>query len=104
MLEESYCKKCGKEFYPGPEHVYRDREGWYCCWTCFNHRNDDKIKKKKGTAAYRVERCDLEGNVIDIFKSSYEAAETLNCQPDGIKEACRVGKEYKGYLWRYKLN
>lgn len=42
-LVEKKCKKCGKIFVPAPLHRYRDeRSGYYCSWTCYNHRKDPK--------------------------------------------------------------
>jgi hypothetical protein len=36
------CAKCGREFIPAPQHVFRAEWKWYCKWTCYNHRNDTK--------------------------------------------------------------
>ena len=53
------CAKCGKEFVPAPQHVYKEvKDGntvWYCSWTCFNHRNGgNHMKNCKPTQAQRV--------------------------------------------------
>lgn len=94
----SYCVKCGKEFYPTPEHVYKDSKGRYCCWTCFNHRNDGK--------KYRwpeVEKCTLTGYVENTYQSINKAAEyNWGCSTYGITKAIETGKPYKGYIWRHK--
>lgn len=97
MLEGSYCKTCGKEFFPTPLHVYKDTRGVYCCWTCYNHR----ASKKKGIYAYRVERYDLEGNFLDIYDSADIAAEAFGIIGRYIQKACREGTPYGGYLWKY---
>ena len=41
-LREKRCDLCGKSFIPTYEYVYHDKKqgGWFCSWTCFNHRND----------------------------------------------------------------
>ena len=41
-----FCKRCGKEFYPTYQHTYKKDGIYYCSWTCFNHRNDDKPKRE----------------------------------------------------------
>lgn len=46
-LVDTKCAKCGKIFVPAPQHVYRDNGKWYCTWTCYNHRKDEKKKKEK---------------------------------------------------------
>ena len=37
---ETDCVKCGKKFVPAPYHVYKTWKGYYCSWSCYNHRND----------------------------------------------------------------
>ena len=98
MLEGSYCKTCGKEFFPTPLHVYKDTRGVYCCWTCFNHRTS----KKKGIYAYKIECYDLDGNFLDIYDSADAVAELLGFDKWHVQAACRSGKEYRGYLWKYE--
>lgn len=51
MIKRDYfrlvkCKKCGKQFAPAPQHVYKDEGRYYCTWTCFNHRKDDRKKNR----------------------------------------------------------
>ena len=45
-IVEKACPRCKKIFCPAAYHVYRDKKGYYCSWTCYNHK-DDKNKKKK---------------------------------------------------------
>lgn len=42
VFPEKKCKKCGKTFIAAPEHQYRFEGSWFCSWTCYLHRNDDK--------------------------------------------------------------
>lgn len=94
-----YCAKCGKEFYPTPMHRYKDgRRRRYCCWTCFNHRNDGR--KTHWTP---VECLYPSGELVKTFQSATKAAEWLGGNPSLIKEACMKDTEYKGYLWRFKV-
>ena len=44
-IVETECPKCGKVFVPAPYHVYKTHNGYYCSWSCFNHRNDKKEQK-----------------------------------------------------------
>lgn len=96
-LEPSYCKKCGKEFYPTPMHVYRDSTGTYCCWTCFSHRR----KKKPASNAKKVEQY-LDDEPWKTFSSATEAAKYIGGLPAGIRKACLTGTKYKCFFWRYK--
>ena len=32
------CPVCGKEFFPGPDWVYKNFEGIYCTWGCKRKR------------------------------------------------------------------
>lgn len=97
-LKAVYCIKCGKEFYPTSEHIYKDNRGRYCSWTCFNHRNDGK--KSRYTP---VEKCTLNGVLIETYQSLNKANEyNAGCSISGIREAIETREPYKGFLWRYK--
>lgn len=99
MIERK-CKKCGKNFIPAYYHVYKDGGKIYCSWTCYNHRNDSKVKKE---AKYKVvEVCDKDGSLIRAYKSAIEAAEQLGFCINNIRKACVDGSEYNGFLWKYK--
>lgn len=98
-LGESICKKCGKIFYRAAKHVYKDTKGFYCSWTCFNHRND---KKKKYENFKHIELCSLDGTVIQTFRSaSYAECYVPHATAVSIRKACESGKPYRGYIWRY---
>lgn len=96
----AYCRKCGKEFFPTPEHVYRSGSKLYCCWTCFNHRNDNKKRRP----AKQVEWRTMDGYLLNTFQSAADAAASIegNFQAKTIRTACRLGTPYKGYRWNYK--
>lgn len=97
-LQECYCTKCGKEFYPTPVHIYKDYNGRYCSWTCFNHRNDGKPNKPMAVECVYPET----GEVAKTFPSATKAAEWIGAVPKTITRALELGCESKGYLWRYK--
>lgn len=45
------CKRCGKVFIPGAEHIYKSkkyksRSIYYCSWTCYLHSEDKELKLK----------------------------------------------------------
>lgn len=97
------CPKCGKNFIPAPFHVYRitKKNGYifYCSWTCYLHRND---KKKKGYHYKHVEQLTPEGKLVQTIIGTAEAAALIDGTQGGISKACKTGKIYKGFLWRYK--
>lgn len=100
ILPERKCSLCGKMFIPAPELIYRDKHKrtMFCSWHCFNHRNDNKPGKKVNA----VEKCTLSGEVIETYVSARIAAEIINAEPWYIRNACKTGNTYRGYLWRYK--
>lgn len=44
LIKEKKCAKCGKNFIVAIEHRYKEHGKFYCSWTCYNHRNDDKTE------------------------------------------------------------
>ena len=48
-MEERTCAKCGKVFLPAPYHRFREKSKglWYCCWTCYNHKDDAKEEEEQ---------------------------------------------------------
>ena len=100
---ETKCKRCGKNFWVAPYHIYRDEKGMYCTWTCYNHRNDDEPKAQTQQKSIPVLQCDKSsGLVIATFNSITEAADHINGEAKTISRAYTTDKPYKGYLWRYK--
>ena len=97
---EDKCPRCGKNFITAPFHIYKDKKGFYCSWTCFNHRNE--VSKRGDKKSKIVEMCDQNGNIIAMYNSAAEASKRLRYPPNSIRVACRNNKTYKGYLWRYK--
>ena len=96
MIEVT-CPKCGKTHIPAPQHIYRDRFGYYCSWTCYNHRRDH-VKK---TRSRQVEQCTKSGERITVYKSSKEAADAVFCSDSAIRQACKGALIFHGYVWRY---
>lgn len=95
---ELICPKCGKNFIPAPMHVYKEYGRVYCSWTCYNHRNDEKLlRKAKSVAQYTKQ-----GEYIKTFPNANIAAVQTNYIARYIREACRLHKPYKGYIWRYQ--
>lgn len=45
QVVEVKCPRCGKILVPAPYHVYRDHKGYYCSWSCYNHRLDKEEPK-----------------------------------------------------------
>ena len=99
MIVEMFCSKCGKNFIPAPEHLYRDRRGWYCSYTCWIHSDDGK---KQGKPPKMVAQCTPDGEVVRIHASSQAAADFVNyLNGRTITNAIRSKKLCKGYLWKY---
>lgn len=104
MFNERHCPVCGKEFYPNPSWAYKERDDhgrptYYCSWKCFNHRND----KKKGNYHYKpIEQLTYDEELVHTYENAYEAATAMDGNLTSIRDACRLQKKYKGYLWRYK--
>lgn len=100
ILPERKCSLCGKLFIPAPSHRYRDKNKGtiFCSWHCFNHRNDNK----PSTTIKAVEKCLRSGEIVEIYVSARVAAEQNNTDALYIREACRSGRVFKGYIWRYK--
>lgn len=102
-MEGSICPKCGKEFFPYPEHVYKYGKQRWCSWTCFNHRNDGKNRAGKGWSGKVVQQYTLDGELIREFKSVNKAADYMGCCANTIRKAC-VGetKMARKFIWKYK--
>ena len=96
-MKELFCPKCGRNFFPAPQHIFRDERGCYCSWTCYNHRKDERVRK-----ARFIEQLDANNHLIRSFHSATQAAEYIGGTADNIRSACRNSTLYKGYLWRYQ--
>ena len=101
-LEGTICPKCGKEFFPYPEHVYTAKKKRYCSWSCFNHR--DEAKRVRVYKSKMVQQFTLDGKLIREFKSVNQAAEYMGCSAQTIRNACN-GKTMKSpkFIWKYKV-
>ena len=94
MLEK-FCQKCGKSFIPVYNHRFKDRDGIYCSWSCYNHRYDNDPPTM-------VELCTPNGKVVKTFHGLTDAADSTGCNLGYIHRACKENTVYHGYLWRYK--
>lgn len=66
--------------------------------------NKDELKNKiRNKSAKQVIQLDLQGNIINEFDSSIDAARHVNCTPSFIRSACRgLYDKVKGFKWKYK--
>lgn len=94
-IREVVCAKCKKIFCPAALHVFVEYEKFYCSWTCFNHRNDGKGKR-------RVLMLSEDGEILKVFDNTTKAAIHMDTQAKYIQKACREQARFKGYLWRYQ--
>lgn len=62
-------------------------------------------KGKENPKAFKaILQCDLEGNLIQEFKSLKEAVDILGIYGDGITNCCKERtKQCKGFIFKYKL-
>lgn len=99
MIEGTYCRKCGKEFFPTPYHRFVEGYKKWCSWTCFNHRHEGEIKKRRTKVVLMFS---LDGKFIREFESAEAAAVYVGASKETIFKACREEKRSKGYLWKYR--
>ena len=95
-LEEKKCPLCGKKFVPAPQHALRDARGFYCKPTCFLHRDELHVRKRKKVRMYKGEE------FVKEFNSATAAAHHFNTNPKCIGTACRQGTTYRGYTFKYE--
>ena len=102
-MREVICAKCGKLFFPAPQHALVDENGMYCKPTCFLHRERNTNVDGRTRKARAVVMCDQDGKEVASFRSATNAAEELGADYKGIQVACRDGSTYLGYLWKYEV-
>lgn len=60
---------------------------------------------KNNKLSKQVEQYDMNGNLINIFKSANDAKRITGMSQGHISECCRGEiKQYNGYIWKYKIN
>ena len=102
MFAEKKCVKCGKMFIPASQHALVDSRGAYCKPTCWIHRDDDRTDGRKvGRCTYAVKQYTREGELVATYDSAAMAGDAMGCVPSTIAEACRSGRPYHGFLWKY---
>ena len=98
-LEVRTCPICGKTFVPAAMHMYRKKHVLFCSWTCY--RKDESQHSRRGRGK-RVEQYTLDGEYIQTFDRAADAINLLGyTQLDNFYKACRSGRAYKGYIWKY---
>lgn len=107
FLYAKRCPVCGKEFYPGPDWVYKDMDARghpiiYCSWKCLRVVEKMKEKIRRKYKHRRIEQYTLDNKFVREYESAQDAAEMIGGTDMGIYDACRLSKKYKKYLWRYK--
>ncbi len=111
---ERVCENCGKKFIPAVYHQYvtyepngkGDHVKRYCCkYTCYNrHRERLAQNPRKGKP---VVMSNPNGEVLEVFTSAEVAADYLIKMRyvvigRDIRRACKSGKLYHGFYFRYK--
>lgn len=60
---------------------------------------------KNNKLSKQVEQFDLQGNLIETYKSANDAKRITGYSQGHISECCRGEiKQYNGYVWKYKVN
>ena len=78
-------------------------------WCSVRHNNIHALKTglrnmKNNKLSKPVEQYDLNNNLMMVFKSANDASRILNISQGHISECCRGEiKNYKGYIWKYKV-
>lgn len=98
------CPVCGKEFFPGPEWVYKNHEGIFCSWVCLRKREKELKEAIKRYKYKPVEQLTLNGELVAEYPCSADAAAAVDCSLSNLRYACLKNLKYKGYIWRYKAN
>lgn len=96
------CPVCGKEFFPGPEWVYKNIDGIYCTWGCMRRRERELHEQIKKYKYKPVEQLDTDGNVIAEYSCAYDVLSVFDFTLSNLRYACLKNLKYKGYIWRYK--
>lgn len=106
--KEKTCPVCGKIFcltslewaykkYDSEEHIV-----YFCSWKCL--RKDEAESEAKRRKSKTVDQLDLDGQLICTHDNIDDAVFAVNGSYSGITRACKLGKKYKGYLWRCNTN
>lgn len=116
LIDSEVCPVCGKEFFPNKwEWVYRRGEVLFCSWKCLRRATKDEkkqeltydgapvIKLKNSGPKKKLQQLDMDGNVVHSYKCAVHVMYRYpDFKEDGVRIACRTGKLYKGYYWRYE--
>jgi hypothetical protein len=99
IIEDTKCKRCGKNFIPAPYHIYQDDNGFYCGWSCFLHRNE----KGPDRRCKQVHQYTLDGEFMKTYPSAKDAAACMGTVDPRDIRACCLGltKTSAGFAWSY---
>ena len=104
-----YCPTCNKEFYPTPMWAYKYSQKIYCSWKCLQvkFKEDEAkrlaVKAKQVNRVYKkIQQVDADGTVVAVFESAFVAADAIDGMYGSVYSACRNGKKYKKFYWRYQ--
>ena len=79
-------------------------------WTSIRDNNLHALKiglrdMKNNKLSKEVEQYDLNGNLINTFKSGNDVNRMLGYSAGHVRDCCRGAlKTYKGFIWKYKVN
>lgn len=79
-------------------------------WCTITENNHHALKfglrnMKNNKLSKQVEQYDMKGNLIATYKSANDAKRITGLSQGHISECCRGEcKQYKGFIWKYKVN
>ena len=95
----------GKETFAGLKHTAEHRQYMSELYKgkVFSEEHIENLVKSHAKERHPVESVDDQGNTIRCYQSLREAAEDVGGYKTNVSRACKSGRKYKGYLWRYSL-
>ena len=69
-----------------------------------NLKRSQTLLNMKWSKRKPVEQCDIDGQLINTFRSLSEAAKAINSRQGMISRCCNnERKKHKGFIWRFKI-
>lgn len=53
------------------------------------------------TKCRKVVQCDVNWQTVEVYKGASDVEKILGYESNNVRKACRTGKKYNGYRWKY---